>query len=309
MALKLRKINLLIAYPYIINDLANFMPFLVEHKDKLRLLIDSGAFTAWKSGSPVQLDEYVNFIKSLPFEPWNYFTLDVIGDSKKSYDNYLTMRDQGLSPIPIFTRGTDLSMIDRYYELSDYLGIGGLVGTPGNRGYVKTVMRHIAGRKVHLLGFTDKNFIKVYRPYSCDSSSVTSAGRYGMIDLFDNRAGAFFRVGRKDFTDRPSSRLTDLVASYGCDIKRLESNESWKGGRAVSMMLSFRSHIRSSFAFADRLGVNYFLAAFAEEFKYNTLAFLDAYHWEINHGPCSSVGRDGFISSPQLRHGDQSIVV
>jgi len=97
-----------------------------------------------------------------------FFTLDVIGDSKKSYDNYLTMRDQGLSPIPIFTRGTDLSMIDRYYELSDYLGIGGLVGTPGNRGYVKTVMRHIAGRKAAAAGRLDwpggKNFGRMGLP-------------------------------------------------------------------------------------------------------------------------------------------------
>jgi hypothetical protein len=67
------------AFPYIKPDVLRFFQ---ERRNELRILIDSGAFTAWKSGKTISVDDYCKFIESLPVKPWRYFTLDVVGDPK-----------------------------------------------------------------------------------------------------------------------------------------------------------------------------------------------------------------------------------
>jgi len=129
-------LNLLVAFPYM-------KPEVVEQIRKLRharILVDSGAFTAWKAGKSVDLDEYCRFIEALGDLPWRYFMLDVVGDPAATMKNYEIMLNRGFNPIPIFTRGEDPSVLEDYYKTSDVVGVGGLVGTRGNRGFVKGIM-------------------------------------------------------------------------------------------------------------------------------------------------------------------------
>ena len=134
MSLKSReKVNILVAYPYCNNRVATL---LEKYQSKVRILIDSGAFTSWSKGKAITVDEYCSFIRNLPFKPWKYFMLDGIGDSEKTFLQYNQMLDKGFSPIPIFTQGEKIERIDKYYETSDVLGIGSLVGTKGNLDYV-----------------------------------------------------------------------------------------------------------------------------------------------------------------------------
>ena len=158
----LRKLNILVAYPYMKSGVINI---LHENSEKIDFLLDSGAFTAWKAGQSINVIDYINFIKSLPFTPWRFFNLDVIGDAKASDINHRAMMEHGLNPIPIFTRGDDISSIDEMYRHSDIVGIGGLVGTSGNKGFVKSVMKVVGDRKCHWLGFNAKEFIAHYKPY------------------------------------------------------------------------------------------------------------------------------------------------
>jgi phosphoribosylglycinamide formyltransferase-1 len=175
------RLNVLVAYPYMNQRMIDL---LVSAGSSLRFNLDSGAFTAWKAGKQIGLDEYCRFLEGLPIKPWRYFTLDVIGDPGETLRNYETMLARGFKPVPIFTRGEDPSVLEQFYKTSEVVGIGGLVGTPRNRGFVKAIMKHIGDRKVHWLGFTDFNFVKTFRPYMCDSSSWESAARYGALKLY-----------------------------------------------------------------------------------------------------------------------------
>ncbi len=78
------KLSCLAAYPYMSPPTVDM---LNRNKDNLRFLLDSGAFTAWKAGKPIALDDYCKFLDTLPFKPWRYFTLDVIGDPKNTLKN------------------------------------------------------------------------------------------------------------------------------------------------------------------------------------------------------------------------------
>ena len=64
------RLNTLIAYPYLKPDAVEM---LRARADQVRFVLDSGAFTAWKSGNPIALDDYCRFIEGLPIKPWRYF--------------------------------------------------------------------------------------------------------------------------------------------------------------------------------------------------------------------------------------------
>lgn len=250
------RLNLLVAYPYFSGQVA----VIKENADVLRLLVDSGAFTAWKAGKPIELDDYCRFIEQLPVEPWRYFTLDVIGDPHGTMRNYETLLKRGFKPVPIFTRGEDPSVLEDYYKTSDVVGIGGLVGTAGNRGFVRGIMRHVGNRKVHWLGFTAFEFVKAYRPYMCDSSSWTSGSRFGAFDLYMGR-GRMIKVTKAEMAQKPPQQLLDRVRFYGLDPAGLGIKKNWHGGRTYNRILGGYSHVHFTHDIGVNLGTKQFLAS------------------------------------------------
>lgn len=249
-------LNLLVAYPYLNNALIERLKPAID-SGRVRLLVDSGAFTAWKAGKTISVDDYQEFLRDLPFTPWRYFTLDVIGDPVGTRSNYQTMRAAGFSPIPIFTRGEDHAHLDRLYETSDLVGVGGLVKTIGNTGFVKGIMDKIGDRRVHWLGFARPDYLTIYRPYSCDASSLFSGAQFGLVILCDAR-GRLTRFGRDHFLKRPSPDVFRLFAEYDEDASDFRYEEVWRD-RTKLMRLGALSYIRYQ-QHLERLGTHYFLA-------------------------------------------------
>lgn len=256
-------INLLVAYPYFKKE-----KILKIDLDKTRLLIDSGAFTAWKSGNEIRVEEYCDFIESLPVKPWRYFALDVIGDFVGTQKNLDYMLHRGLKPIPVFTRGEDFSHLNELYKVSDVVAIGGLVKTPRNKGYVKRIMREVNGRKVHWLGFTNLGFLKAFKPFSCDSSSWDTAGRYGVLKLYVGN-GKLKSLTFDDFIKDKSLEVRIALRKYGVDPNVMTKKESWLGGSdSVSRYLSAKSALDMSRDIEKHLGIKFFLASSAYESIY-----------------------------------------
>ena len=250
------RLNILVAYPYLNQQMIDL---LKEVGPSLRFTLDSGAFTAWKAGKPIQLDDYCRFLEQLPIKPWRYFALDVIGDPEGTQRNYETMLARGFKPVPIFTRGEDPSVLDEFYKTSDVVGIGGLVGTPGNHGFVKGIMRHVGKRMVHWLGFTDLDFIKVYRPFMCDSSSWESGARYGGLKLYMGQ-GQFKSIKKSQFQQRPPQAILDRIKWLGVDPYSLAQVNNWYGGYSASRTLCARSAVAMSVDVERNLGTKLFLA-------------------------------------------------
>ena len=255
---------------------------LESNQDSIRFLLDSGAFTAWKANKEIKVEEYCDFIESLPFKPWRYFTLDVIGDAEGTEKNYQYMLDRGLKPVPIFTRGEDPAKIDMYYNTSDVVGIGGLVGTRGNKGFVKSIMKRVGDRKVHWLGFNAKEFLSYYKPYMCDSSSWLSAIRFASAQVYDKN-GRWYSVKKSNFIDRPPKEMWDCIASYGIDPSRLSKNDEWLNphdGSAAIEELTSKSWVKYQIDLFNKLNTNFFLSC-ATDWQLTIL--LQAYaHWMKN---------------------------
>lgn len=271
------KLNILCAYPYLSDEI---LEAIARSGTNHRFLLDSGAFTAFNSGKEIKLQDYINRVKGLPTKPWRYFTLDVIGDGKKSYTNYLEMMHQGLTPAPIFTRGEDLDMLETYYQTSDYVGLGGLAtGGAGTRNiYVHKMMKIIGKRKAHLLGFTPVEHLKSLRPYTCDSSSWLGALRYGACDIYLGY-GKMVRLNRKELTNKPSDKIAQALQKLNVNIADLAKEESWRGGASLSGYINAKSWVQMSMDVEKNIGTKLFLA-FATG---NALSLLLKAHKELTH--------------------------
>ena len=59
-------LNILIAYPYFSKSPDAYIKSLNNIKNKkFRFLLDSGAFTAWKAGNEINIDDYCSFLENL----------------------------------------------------------------------------------------------------------------------------------------------------------------------------------------------------------------------------------------------------
>ena len=167
-----------------------------QHDLRPRVIVDSGAFTAWSTGKVIKPQDYAEW--ALGFEArWRpkmasleFMNLDVIGDQDATWRNLAILQGLGMSPMPVVTFGVDLAHLDRALEYP-YISLGGLVPYTRNKPKLRAWLdacfsRVMAHRKrtgtlckVHLLGVTTDWVLKRYPCYSSDSSSWVACLRYG----------------------------------------------------------------------------------------------------------------------------------
>jgi hypothetical protein len=194
------------------------------------IIIDSGAFSAFTKGTPVELTDYLRWLGALPFTPAWYFTLDVIGDPDATRRNTAQMRAAGFDPVPIFTRGAPPDDLEAMYDAGAWLvGFGGIaVNKWGRAAYLRYVhRRHVRGRKVHWLGVGNMRLLAEHRPYSCDAvlyNYVPSVQR--VIALYMGRGERAFLMHRNGriSTTSDTHRAYQALRAYGVDPGALDWN-------------------------------------------------------------------------------------
>lgn len=162
-----------------------------------RVIIDSGAFTAWTTGKAINPKDYAAW--ALEFDSrWRhqmasleFMNLDVIGDQDATWHNQSILEGLGMKPLPIVTYVVDLKHLDRALEQYDYISLGGLVPYTRQKDKLQRWLdacfsRVMAYRKktgilrrIHLLGVTTDWVLKKYPCYSSDSSTWVSCLRFG----------------------------------------------------------------------------------------------------------------------------------
>jgi len=162
-----------------------------------RVIIDSGAFTAWSTGKAIDPRDYAEW--ALDFDKrWRhkmasleFMNLDVIGDQDASWRNQAILEGLGMAPLPIVTYGVDMAHLDRALRDYDYIALGGLVPHSRDKKKLQTwldacfsrVMKYKKEtgilRRIHLLGITTDWVLKRYPCFSSDSSSWVSCLRFG----------------------------------------------------------------------------------------------------------------------------------
>lgn len=157
---------------------------------KVELFLDSGAYSAWMQGISIDIQEYIAFIKEHERDLALYAVLDVIGDAEGTLKNQRIMEEAGLSPLPCFHFGEDLSYLERYVEEYEYLALGGLAAMgskPQMFDFLDKAFDVICDKegmpkvKVHGFAVTSLRAMKRYPWFSVDSTSWLSTARMGFM--------------------------------------------------------------------------------------------------------------------------------
>jgi len=188
---------------YPVNSLVSFHYFnnrdIAEMKSwGLRLIGDSGAYSALTQGTPINIEEFAEWgLKWKDDFAW-LASLDVIGDKDATYENYKWLRAQGLDVIPTIHYGCDPKELDRYVaEGVDFIGLGGMVGRKSEADrllrWTLSVFRYARDNhpqlRFHGWGVTHRQLTMNLPWYSVDSSGFSAAYRFARLSLFDPALG------------------------------------------------------------------------------------------------------------------------
>lgn len=164
---------------------------------KLRLLIDSGAFSAYNIGSEITVEDFGTWLTDigLPrYGEWTtgIFNLDVIRDADASWTNWNLLREMGHDTMPVVHLGSPGETMDRYVKAgADYIGLGGLVKAPGSKrlSWAKRMHRYVRDEhphvRLHGLGVSGTDFTRLMPWYSVDSTSMIVSLMYNLLRLYD----------------------------------------------------------------------------------------------------------------------------
>lgn len=174
-------------------------------KKTVDLLLDSGAFSAWRQRTKIRVEDYIEFCHRYPGIFQEIVNLDVIPgggfgkmpsaaevdqSASEGWRNMETMRKYGIKPMHVFHMGESFSWLKRMLDEGlDYIGI-----SPANdrtsRQKIKwldEVFGFLCGDKgypqvrTHGFGVTSLPILFRYPWFSADSVSWILFGAYGQI--------------------------------------------------------------------------------------------------------------------------------
>jgi hypothetical protein len=207
---------------------------------KVCMLIDSGAYSAWRLKKPVNLDQYCDFLKANLDWINGYVNMDVIipEDPEKAaaagFENFKCMRRKGLNPIPVVHAGEDIKWTYRYLDAKcDYLGISSsmLGHRPGGMAddWYAEVWSHLVDSqgnpivKTHAFGEGRQEAMQRFPWYSADSASwIYASQRSGRVKLIGGRDVQFRADGLH--TEREPDILSLAKHDHG-EFSRILADE------------------------------------------------------------------------------------
>lgn len=238
----------------------------VRNGGRPRILYDSGAFSAWNSGTPMSLEKLIPIydrvmeqlpeqvdaafvsLDKIPGAPDRHPTEDeVVAAQEESLRNYELLFDRyGARILPVWRSGESVSILEKYLAIGATWVCFSMMQTLSEDQRVMAaakMFRALNGRaRVHGLAATGAKMMGLSEWYSVDSASWQFAASMGSI-LID-RGSRLIAVavsqespGRKTFGkafDSMSSVeqqwLMETVAARGFDIDRLRTDyrQRWR---------------------------------------------------------------------------------
>ncbi|MFS0837248.1 hypothetical protein [Paenibacillus sp. 1P03SA] len=165
--------QVLVSYHYFKNKPLKDFVDRIGYKPKI--ILDSGAYSAFTQGKNIALLDYMAYIQDNSTYIDYYISLDVIGDSEFSYLYYVIMKQKGLNPVPVYHYGEDESHLVRYIERGEtYIALGGTVPISDKQkvaDWVQLLCIKYPDIDFHLLGSSSPKIVGKCNLRSCDSST------------------------------------------------------------------------------------------------------------------------------------------
>ena len=204
----------------------------------MRIMLDSGAYSAWTQGVEVDLDEYITYIKRNAACISTYVNLDVIAGGQResrpeqiesaaarSYANQQAMKDAGLRPIPVFHEDERWCWLERYLDDGEpYVGLAAksqqrqeaIRWLDGCFDLIANGSRPLI--KVHGFGLTALLICQRYPWATVDSSRWAKAAGFGLMPI------PVWINGRPDYSVQP----TTVSLSRAGGHKHVDTLDDWE---------------------------------------------------------------------------------
>jgi hypothetical protein len=275
------KINVLVSYAYMRNYKETDTSWIFNIPG-ISILLDCGAYSAMNSGADIVLSDYIDYIKKWKHKLYGYVALDKIGDPKQTDINLNIMLKAGLKPIPVHVRGDGKSRMDELFRLNPLVALGGLK-RPGRSScspsYVKQKMEWAAGRKVHWFGYTNLNMIAAFKPFSCDSSSITSSRRWGNTFFYKDQFTPSIVLSYDDFVKTKIPLWArERIEESGYTYEEMLQKKMWHGARQPASHIGNASYIRYAADMERIIGTKYFIVAVASCMQELFLSYHNVYN-------------------------------
>ncbi len=95
------------------------------------VVLDSGAWSAFQRGKPVDIDAYVRFCSEHGHRYDWYAAADVIGNPAAGMRNFERMLRAGLRPVPVFHGDDPWSLLGEFRTASSLVALGSSPGMAG----------------------------------------------------------------------------------------------------------------------------------------------------------------------------------
>ena len=169
---------LLVSYVYLSDFLQK--KHLYAYRD---WVMDSGAFSAYTSGTIIDLDAYIAKSQELlANDPklTEVFSLDVIGDWRASLKNTERMWAAGVPAIPCFHVGEPEEVLLAIARDYPKIALGGAVGFHGKSAWAAQCFARVWPKRIHGFGFGSHRDILALPWHSTDSTNwITDPCRFG----------------------------------------------------------------------------------------------------------------------------------
>jgi hypothetical protein len=171
---------------------------------KPKVILDSGAYTAYRKGIIIDIDEYAQYVIKSGHKYQDCFNLDSINDSEQSYKNWKYLKSLGADTIPVYHMATgEEKWLKLYLKETDHVAIGAIANmdTGQRRMGLDDIWKNyfidkdgMPKVKVHGLGLTAVDLMIRYPWHSVDSFTPVISAVWGSILLpkFDNEGTPHF---------------------------------------------------------------------------------------------------------------------
>ena len=162
---------LLVSYVYLDAFLKNKPKY--HYRD---WVMDSGAFSAWKSGTEIDLQKYIDTARKLIEEDETLsevYSLDVIGDWEGTARNTEEMWRQGIPAIPAFHHGEPEEALLEMAEKYPKIALGGIVGVhkKEKKRWIGQCFARVWPKKIHGFGVGTKDIVMSFPFHSVDATN------------------------------------------------------------------------------------------------------------------------------------------
>jgi len=212
-----------------------FAGFDLDRIKHMRVVGDSGAYSARSQGVEISLDDLGKWGAKWRHRLFWLATLDVSGNVKQTRQNFLYLQyEYGLDTIPSIHQGDDPRELDWFADRGvDFLGLGGVAGGVAKNGAVmrwlvavfRYAQKNHPEMRFHGWGMTTRT-TRVLPFWSVDSSSWGSSYRYGVLNLRNPVTGKTHTIktnGRDAFKPENARLLMD---HYDVDPSRVAVSTS-----------------------------------------------------------------------------------